>query len=78
MTHIVILILQLLVYRLLREFDNFNTDCFLKRSASPDVSAETVSPASKKPTLSAKQGDVSAAFRAQEFSSSMVNWLSIE
>ena len=46
-------------------------DRFLKRPASPSTSARALSPVPKKPKPSARQGDISAAFRAQQFSSTM-------
>lgn len=63
---------SLLLVNHFRRFHNFNSfmDRFLKRPAPPTLVNDVISPKSKKPNLSAKQGDVSAAFRAQEFSSS--------
>ena len=48
-------------------------DRLLKLPASPSTSSRDVSPVPKRPRPSARQGDIiiSAAFRAQQFSSTM-------
>ncbi len=46
-------------------------DRFLKRPASPGTSARDLSPVPKIPKPSARQGDISATFRAPHFSSTM-------
>ena len=45
-------------------------DRFLKRPAEPNTSSSSSSnalPVAKKPKVSAKQGDISAVFRAKQF-----------
>ena len=46
-------------------------DRFLKRPTSPCISARDLSPVPKRCKPSAWQGDISAVFRAQQFSSIM-------